>query len=289
MIPKHAPILLIAFSLMAMACNLSLQIPRREVSPGPERVDAIEVALPEDTHRVTEVELAFGGGRLSLSPGAETHLISGTATYNVEEFKPAVSLEGGRVKISQEGWKQESIPHITGELKNEWKLQLSDVPVSLRILAGAYQGNFELGGLSVRRLEITDGAAETWLSFSEPNRVEMESFRYQTGASKVSLLHLANANFSDMIFKSGAGEYTLDFSGGLQRDASIAIESGLSNVILIVPPGTPAHLTIQGGLTDVKLSGAWTSSGSEYTTSGEGPMLTIRVQMGAGSLQLRDR
>ena len=51
---------------------------------------------------------------------------------------------------------------------------------------------------------------------------------------------LANANFSTMIFSSGAGDYTLDFSGDLQRDATVTITTGLSNLKLVVPKGVAA-------------------------------------------------
>ena len=36
----------------------------------------------------------------------------------------------------------------------------------------------------------------------------MALFRYETGASKVKLTGLANANFGTMDFNSGAGDYT---------------------------------------------------------------------------------
>ena len=66
------------------------------------------------------------------------------------------------------------------------------------------------------------------MKFPKLNRVEMDSLYYQTGASNVHLSDLANANFASMVFRSGAGNYTLDFSGELQRDAEVKIESGIS-------------------------------------------------------------
>ena len=45
----------------------------------------------------------------------------------------------------------------------------------------------------------------------------MSILRYETGASTVKLNGLANANFGTLIFSGGAGDYTLDFSGDLQR------------------------------------------------------------------------
>ena len=116
----------------------------------------------------------------------------------------------------------------------------------------------------------------------------MSSLRYETGASKVTLTGLANANFTNMIFKSGAGDYTLDFTGELQQDASVDIQSGLSNLVIVMPQGTPTNLNVRGGLTNVNFSGVWSSSGNTYTIEGNGPSLTINIDMGAGNLELRN-
>ena len=117
----------------------------------------------------------------------------------------------------------------------------------------------------------------------------MDTLRYDTGASQATLTGLANANFQDMDFRSGAGDYRLDFSGDLQQDADVSIKSGLSSIVIIVPEGTPATVHFEGGLVNVERSGSWRMSGGLYTLSGEGPELTITVEMGAGNLELRER
>jgi hypothetical protein len=86
---------------------------------------------------------------------------------------------------------------------------------------------------------------------------------------------------------SGAGNFTLDFSGDLLRDASVSIKSGLSNVTVIVPEGTAARLRVTGGLSNVDAEGGWRNDGNEYVLEGEGPELTFTVEMGAGNLELR--
>jgi hypothetical protein len=90
--------------------------------------------------------------------------------------------------------------------------------VELKINAGAYKGLFDFGGLAISSLEITDGASDTELAFSTPNLLEMETLRFVTGASKLEIKGLANANFESMTFRGGAGDFKLDFSGQLKRD-----------------------------------------------------------------------
>ncbi len=117
----------------------------------------------------------------------------------------------------------------------------------------------------------------------------MGTFRYGTGASSVTLEGLANSRASEIIFKGGAGDYTLDFSGQLQNDINVSIDAGISNVKIIVPRGVSARLSIDGGLSNVEANGNWEKSGNVYETTGDGPVITFDVTMGAGNLELRNR
>jgi hypothetical protein len=97
---------------------------------------------------------------------------------------------------------------------------------------------------------------------------------------------LANANFSTLAFKAGAGDYTLDFSGELQRAAAVTIEIGFSNLILVIPQGIDAVVTVESGASNINAGPGWEQNGDRYTMEGEGPTLTIMVEMGAGNLTI---
>jgi hypothetical protein len=279
---------LILLALTTLACRITVDLPINEIRTGPTQTEDISIPLLKEADAVADVELAFGAGRLNISPDAVGQLISGTATYNVAELKPKITTEGTSVRISQDESRFEGIPNFGDSLKNTWDLEFSDAPMNLRIAAGAYQGRIELGGLSLYNLRVSDGAAESQVSFSKPNQVEMETLRYETGASKITLTGLANANFGEMIFKGGAGDYRLEFSGGLQRNTTVNVQSGLSNVVISIPEGTAARLSIQGGLANVDMRGSWEKSGDNYLLSGVGPMITLTVDMGAGNLELNN-
>ena len=277
-----------AIALSTLACNFTINRQVRGVSVGSLETYEIEVPPPDSTD-ISEVRLEFGAGELNINPGSDEYLVSGTATYNVEEFEPKVTVSGTDVKISQQIEELNIIPILGDEFENVWDLELGSSPMELNISAGGYQGKFELGGVPIHELRITEGVADTRVSFSELNPVEMDTLRYDTGASRATLTGLANANFKEMDFRSGAGVYRLDFSGQLQQDADVSIKSGLSSIVIVVPEGTPATVRFEGGLTNVDLDGDWRMSGSRYTLAGEGPELTITVEMGAGNLELRDR
>jgi len=274
--------LISAFLILAvasMACGFNIDMPKMP-TPGPEVTDEITVPIP-DTDEVS-LHLKFGAGEMTLAPGAKK-LVEGTATYNYAAFKPEVNVDGGNTEIKMSDIK--SIPSFE-KLKNKWDLKLGDTPMDLTIESGAYDGTFEFGGLSLNSLAIKDGAANVELAFSDPNLVEMSTFKYETGASNVKMSGLANANFSMMDFSSGAGDYTLDFSGKLQRDASVKISSGLSNLIVIVPEGVDAVVTLDSGASNVSAGSGWTKSGNIYKQKGEGPALTFVIEMGAGNVTL---
>lgn len=288
MIRKPIFVVILVIALVTMACGININLPV-SVKTGPLQTDTITVPKPSDTSSIADLTLAFGAGELNLSPGASNDLVSGTATYNIADFKPTVTVESNHIRIEQGNLNIQGIPNFKEGVKNKWDFKLSDSPTNLRINAGAYTGDYELGGLALEDLEISDGASNVNLSFTEPNKAQMSTFRYTTGASSVKLNDLGNANFDTMFFRSGAGTYTLDFSGDLKRSADVSIDSGISTVNVIIPEGVSAQVSFQGGLTSVNTHGVWQKNGNIYTQPGSGPKITIRVNMAAGSLDLSNR
>jgi hypothetical protein len=272
-------------ALVSLSCGLTINLPVDQVTTGPTRTE--EISIPAPNAEEVDLTLSFGAGDFRLEDGAGATLVSGTASYNVDDFKPEIITEGNSVRLESGDLQIEGIPSIDDKIENEWDLELGDQLMNLEINAGAYKGEFDLGGLSLKTVKVSDGAADVRLKFSKPNLVPMESFRYQTGASNVRLTGLANANFASMVFRSGAGDYTLDFSGQLQRDAEVTIESGISQITVVVPEGVSARVNFEGGLSNVETHGGWQKSGDDYILNGSGPTLMIRVDMGAGNLVLR--
>ena len=282
-------ILLVAIlALSSLACGVSFNLPLTDVKTGPTQTDEINVPL-SGSSLPTDLTIAFGAGELHIRPGAANSVVEGTARYNVTDLKPDVVVNGNSVRIETGDFEIGGIPRFNDEFVNQWNLQLGDTPMNLTINSGAYKGDIDLGALSLQSLEVSDGAAEVDLRFSELNHEKMDILRYQTGASKVSLRGLANANTDQMIFKGGAGEYTLDFSGNLQQDLDVNIDAGMSSLEVIVPQGVPVKLFYDGGLANVNLSGDWQQSGTEYYQDGSGPSITIDINLGAGNLRLRNR
>ena len=268
---------ILVLALASVACGFSIDLPKRQKA-GPEVKESITVPDPRSDE--TRLTLSFGAGKLNVSPGAQ-NLVDGTVVYNVKELKPEIQKDGNSIEIKQGDF--HSLPPFD-DLKNEWDLKVTDTPLDLTVQAGAYEGHLELGGLSLRSLTVKDGASHVEISFLEPNQTEMALLRYETGASDVKLTGLANANFSTLKFSGGAGNYTLDFSGELQRDATVTVDSGLGNLSLIIPENLNTTVTVESAAVNISSGFGWTQNGQKYTQKGSGSSLTILVKMAAGNL-----
>jgi len=274
-------IVVLVLAVAALACGGSFTLPQAPTA-GPAIVD--EISVPAPAAGAARLTISFGAGELKLAPGA-SNLVDGTATYNPEQLKPEIITDGANVEIKQGNLL--SLVEPRG-VKSVWDFKLGSGPIDLSINAGAYEGQFELGGLSLTGLTVKDGAANVDLAFSQPNPSSMPVLRYETGASKVKMTGLANANFSTMIVNSGAGDYTLEFSGDLKRDATITISTGLSNLILVIPEGLPATVTAETGFSNISAGPSWQQDGNRYSQPGSGPALTFIIKGGAGNLTLTD-
>jgi len=272
---------ILVLALASMACGFTIDLPER-AKAGADVKESITVADPKSDE--TRLTISFGAGNLNLSPSAKD-LVDGNVVYNIKELKPEVITNGNSIEIKQGNFK--NLPPLD-QMKNEWDLKLGKAPMDLILQAGAYDANFELGGLALKSLTVRDGAANVDLSFSELNQTEMSILRYETGASTVTLNGLANANFSTLIFSGGAGTYTLNFSGELQRNATIEIEAGFGDMNLVIPQDVNANVTVESAAVDINHNSNWSQNGNLYSQTGEGHTLTIIVKMAAGSLSLND-
>jgi hypothetical protein len=237
---------------------------------------------------VTDVELSMGAGTLTIAPGA-VGLASGTIRYNVEPWEPKIIRSDKSLVIKQGS--QKGLSGVGTRVVNDWDLELGRAPMRLKISAGAYEGSYDLSGLTLQDLTITDGAAKSEVVFNSVNPGQMGSFDYKTGASTVTLIGLANANFKSMEFEGGAGTYSLDFSGQLRSNGNVRVKIGAGSVRITVPGSTATKLVISGSLNDIDTEGTWTVSGSTYSTPKLGTVrqdkiLSIDLEMNVGSVTL---
>ncbi len=256
----------------------------------------ISVDLPDTSRGPARLVVRFGAGRLDIVPGTRRALVSGEALYNNELFTPIVRTEAGKTILSAGDGHLElrefidSWSKVTDHL-NRWELELAPVPTELELELGASSASLDLGGLPLRRLRLSQGAADLTLDFDRPNPVEMAGLTYNGGASRGTLRGLANANTSRVEVYGGGGAFNLDFSGKLRRDLSVKVEAGAGEVTLSFPLEADVEVTTHTGLAVVDFRGTWNRPSEHlYRHPGQradrGPRITVDAAVLAGKLVL---
>lgn len=261
-----------------------------EVKTGETRIEPIDVAVPDGAETVN-LKLNTDVGKLIITPGTTESLIAGTVTYNVDQLKPEIIVDGNEVRLEHEAGIGPVLGVIRSDIKNEWNLGLGSVPMELTIDAGPAESDLELGGLALRDLSIFQGAASLELSFAKPNRVEMKTLHFRGFASGAELSGLANANAEQIVFEGGGGDYSLDFSGELQRDVDVTLKGGLGAITLIVPETLAAEVVVDDEAIEVRARDSWQKSEDGYFLPGPNRSphrLTVEVNLSNGQLELRN-
>ncbi|NPV77475.1 MAG: hypothetical protein HPY59_14030 [Anaerolineae bacterium] len=239
---------------------------------------------PSGNSTVTQITIQMNAGSLNLKGGG-AKAVEGTIQYNIPEWEPQLIHTDNKITIQQKPELPLQIP--SAAIINKWDLALGKSPIELSVHANAYKGEINLSGVPLRKLEFKDSASDNELIFEEYNPETLELITYTTSASTATLRGLGFANFTQMNFDASAGSYTLDFAGKLQQPASVTIVGGGCNIKLIIPKGTASIIENNGTTTTVDVTrGSWNIDQNVYKTEGESPLLTIKVEIGAGRLEL---
>ncbi len=268
--------------LTSLACSITFNLPDKVNTTTTQTLNLSE-DIPA-SGQTSKVRLEMGAGELEISGGA-TKLIEGSIRYNVEKWQPTITRDSNQIEIIQGVSGSVNLPG--NDVINQWNIKLGNSPIDLQVQAGAYKGTLDLSGIPITNLRVSDGASQATVKFDSLNPAKMERLTYKTGASQVDLEGLGNANTSEIVFEGGAGSYTLDLSGDLQQDLSVKLTAGLSNVRINVPENANIKVVVGGGLSNVSVGGTWTTNGDTYQRSGNGPTITVNIEMGLGNLELR--
>jgi len=276
---------LILVVLTLMMATFACSIQNIEMKTIEEQEVVISEALPNNLEE-TALVFQMTGGEFSLRPGADM-LVNGSIIYNVEQWEPEFTRSDNRFMIKQVNpLRISGIP--VGDVINTWDLVLTNtIPLDLKIEGGASKNDFDLSGLQLTMLDITQGASETNIRFDVPNPIILEEFTFKTGASSAKIYGLGNANFDRFSMSAGAGDYTLDFSGVLLRDSSVEIKAGISNLTIIIPADMKAVINNNGTVSNFNTEGTWLVTDDTYSTLVEsGALLTIDLEMAVGNVNL---
>ncbi len=277
------PVIIVVLTIVSIACSL-INLPGfQKLETGSSRTFPLNEPIP-GAAKVQDVSLSIAMGNLTLSGGADS-LLEGEVSYNVEDWKPVVMSQENSLTVSQGRPEDTTLGFPTGEIVNVWNVELGDSPMNLTLHARASDASLDLSGLPLQRLDIQDSLGNSVVRFETLNPEKMQSLFYKTDASDVTFHGLAHANFTKMTFEGRAGNYVFDFSGDLQRDATVRIMVSFSEVQILVPSDVPAEVFLQGKPSNISMDDGW-MQGNDHFQIGQGtPKLTIILQMTAGNLK----
>jgi hypothetical protein len=209
--------------------------------------DRISIGL-EDAQSA-DVQLAMGTGELTIAPGGSA-MLDGTFRYNVKEWKPQIERNtvGGLASVLiQQGQDKEAWGLAGQGARNEWDIRLgTQAPLRLTVNLGAGESDIDLSGVRLSRLSMANGAGDTSIVFRSPNPERMSELAINSGAGRLQLDQLGNANCERLTVKGGAGEVTLDLNGEWTRSATVELITGVGSVTVRVPRTIGVRITTAG-------------------------------------------
>jgi hypothetical protein len=181
--------------------------------------------------------MEIGAANIDLKRSNSDVILDAEMEYDPDEIeiKADYMKLGDRGKVYLKTDSRESDLDL-GKDSNYWNLQFGNrVPLSFDIEAGACDADLDFTGLLVKDLDLELGASSVRVEFRQPNSQPISEIRVEVGASKLRMLGLGNANFEDMVFDGGAGDFTLDFSGDFDHTANVSIDVGIGSLKIRVP------------------------------------------------------
>lgn len=235
-----------------------------------------------------DVNVAYGGGDLRVRPGEPGLLYRMQLRYDERQVRPVAEYdrEGGRLRLGVESVRRNQRAQRGGSAV----VQLAPgILTDLSLEFGAGRSELELGGLSLRSVDLSTGASETAVSFGAPNRVQAGTVRVTAGASRLRMHGLGNARAERFVLEGGVGEATLEFDGAWTRNARLDVQMGLGSLTLRFPRSLGVRIEREGFLTRFSPSGMVRRGDAWYSRNWNDARhrLTVRLDAALGSIDVQ--
>ena len=235
-----------------------------------------------------KVRIRYGAGRLSINPGEPGSLYRMHLRYDEDTFEPVARYENDRLDLGVESIRNH-IDWPRDRDSGEMALTLArNVPMDLDLEFGAVRAVLDLGGLQMTELNVSTGASESRISFSEPNPIRMRSAAFEAGAADFHVRDLGNLNAEEISVDAGVGNVVLAFTGHWQRDAEVAVDMGLGALELRFPEGLGVQVIKNTFLTSLDSEGLVKRGDSYYSVDWEEAerRVTVTVDAAFGSIDV---
>jgi hypothetical protein len=184
-----------------------------------------------------KVKIDIGVATIDVGKNNSGNILDAEMEYDPEQLKVTADYHTSRGigRLLLESDHREKNLDLDTE-DNYWMLGFGDqIPLSFDIDIGACEADFDFTGLRIDDLKMDVGASSVKMEFRKPNSHRIPEINLDAGACKLVAHGLGNANFEELNFDGGAGDFTLDFSGDFDHSAEINIDVGLGSLIILVP------------------------------------------------------
>jgi hypothetical protein len=257
-------------------------------------LDRVTFDVPLGSETRMEGSFSIALGTVTIGDAAPGHLFQAVVNLQDDRLQPQLSVtrrdDVARVELELDnasGSGGVSIGSLRGRSQNTWELAFrKDLPLDLSFDLGLADASLDFGGFQVERLVVNAGMATAHLSFDEPNPIVMQHLQIDAGAARFTGSSLGNARFERMVFRGGAGSFTLDFGGAvLPAGARADIDVGVSRLRIRLPEDKPVVLHAPDSwLTRVSVPRGYTRAGRDrwHSASVGDPAQAFHVNISAG-------
>jgi hypothetical protein len=237
----------------------------------------------------TEVHIRYAAGELRVGAVEGAMLYEMEMRYDEENFRPLAEFDpdARHLHLGVEGARRRGRMDL--EEGSRATIRLSrEVPLDLDLDFGAGEAELELGGLRLRRLDVSTGASETTIRFGQPNPIQADRVSIEAGAAELDVIGLGNARARQIDFQGGVGSTTLDFTGSWAGNANASVQIGIGEVRLRFPRGLGVELRKRSFLSSFDGEGLVKRGNSYFSPDWEtaAHRLTIDVNAAFGSIEV---
>lgn len=234
------------------------------------------------------VNVEYGAGELALRPADGSLLYQMDLRYDEEHFSPVTEFDATR-RVLRLGAKGRDTRGMNVKEGSRATISLNrSVPLDLSLTFGAGEAMLDLGGLHLRRVDLSTGASETTVRFGSPNVTRAERLEIKSGAAALTVLGLGNSRAEEISFQGGVGSTTLDFSGRWSADATARVQMGVGSVKLRFPRSLGVRVSNSSFLTSFDADGLVKRGSSYYSRNWDSAAhkLTVHVEAAFGSVDV---
>jgi hypothetical protein len=210
----------------------------------------LDKTVPADP-KIKEVHLSadIGPANLAIDTHDGKDLFIGSVRYDADRINADIEYEARGssadvyVTAKQYGHKWQ-----VDTDDDRWNMSLSrDYHWDLSLDIGMGDSRIDLSGLPLERLTLDVGASKCEVEFSDPNPISLDEIKVDAGAGEVKIFGLGYANFENLTFDGGAGNFVLNFEGLQDGRRSVSVDVGVGAVQIELPHGYPVRVESDDG------------------------------------------